>query len=280
VRERLTRTPRPGEIERAVAKAYGEKSPRPRGGTNRERFNYEELASESKRARAFDLAALRLRSPIDPDSCSAMDFLRHLFRPGERVFLADSLHDREGLIWEVPQADENPENELLCLADPSPGLGAWFLSNPITGEALELERLRSESNPKGWTVRAEECLTGYRYLLLESDQAPKDLWIKALALAPLPIVSITDSGGKSLHALVQIDAQTASEWHRIKELIGAKMVRLGADPQAMSLARLTRLPRVWRDDTGNYQRLLYLNPRPDRPIIMLPEREQEKGGGR
>jgi hypothetical protein len=233
-----------------------------------------ELIEASKPAGTFSLDDLRARSPIDPESCSGMTFLRHLFMPGERVFLTDNLLDRQGVIWEVPPVDApSPTDELTRFAVPSPGLGAWFLNNPITGEAKELDRLKSPNNPQGWTVRAEECLTAYRYLLLESDQAPKELWIRAVAVAPLPIVSITDSGGKSLHALVRIDARNAYQWQKIIEMIGPKMVRLGADPQAMSLSRLTRLPRSWRDNTGAFQRLAYLNPRPDgRPIISLSPR--------
>lgn len=276
---RLTRSPHPGEIERSVAKAYGTKAKLGTRILPKEPFNMEELTAASRPAGWFGLDDLRARSPIDPDGCSGMNFLRHLFMPGERVFLTDNLCDRQGLIWEVPPADApSPNDELRRFADPAPGLGAWFLNNPISGEAMELERLKTANNPQGWTVRAEECVTYPRYLLLESDQAPKHLWIRALALAPLPIVSITDSGGKSLHALVRVDARNADRWKRIVEMIGPKMVRLGADPQAMSLSRLTRLPRSWRDDTGAFQRLVYLNPMADgKSIITMPVRGMERG---
>lgn len=40
----------------------------------------------------------------------------------------------------------------------------------------------------------------------------------------------------------------------------SKAVPLGADPQALTAVRLTRLPGCWRGETNEIQRLLYFEP--------------------
>ena len=78
---------------------------------------------------------------------------------------------------------------------------------------------------------------------------------------PLPIVSITSSGGKSLHALVRVAANSKANWDQI---IGAIKPRL-IDPGALTAVRLTRLPNCYRGE--RFQELLYLDPTPtDEPI--------------
>jgi hypothetical protein len=153
--------------------------------------------------------------------------------------------------------------------------GAWFLAAPVTGEWIELDRLKSEYNPTGRTRRAEENVTAFRYAVIESDRAPRDLWLRALVQLPLPISSITDSGDCSIHALIRVDASDKNEWDRIvREELAPLVVPVGADLGAMTAVRLTRLPNCIRGQTGRMQELLYLDPDPDgEPIISKPLRE-------
>jgi len=87
------------------------------------------------------------------------------------------------------------------------------------------------------------------------------LWLNFLAQLPLPIVAIYSSGGKSVHALVKIPAQSKEHWDRFKRVMIDTMVTFGADPKAMSAVRLTRLPGCMRG--SREQKLIYLNPSPD-----------------
>jgi len=99
--------------------------------------------------------------------------------------------------------------------------------------------------------------------------------LATLAQMPLPIAAIYTSGGKSIHALVRIDAESKTHWDEIAGEMKATLVTLGADPKAISAVRLTRLPcceRLGKDDkAGNYirfpdprlQTLLYLNGTPN-----------------
>ena len=125
-------------------------------------------------------------------------------------------------------------------------------------------------------------VTSFRYAVLESDVAPEPLWIKALVKLPVPIVAIYSSGGKSLHALIRIDAGDKLHWDRIvrgtnqgsaARTTGLMRVvcPLGADPAALTAVRLTRLPFCMREGTSGkegyvryerprLQELIYLNP--------------------
>jgi hypothetical protein len=100
--------------------------------------------------------------------------------------------------------------------------------------------------------------------VVESDSAPKDLWLRALVQLPIPIAAIYDSGGDSIHALVHVNAESKAEWDRIVRMeLGPLIVPIGADYGAMTGVRLTRLPNCRRGQTGRMQSLLYLCPTPD-----------------
>jgi hypothetical protein len=95
-----------------------------------------------------------------------------------------------------------------------------------------------------------------------------------------------------VHALVQIDARTKSEWDGEKEAMKRALVTLGACQGSMSAVRLTRLPGCWREGKTveekspgkkkfhyirfkrpGLQKLLYINPEPPmRPICELAPR--------
>jgi hypothetical protein len=133
--------------------------------------------------------------------------------------------------------------------------GVWFMANPVDGESHWNPREEKDSR------RSEESVTAWRYGVLESVKAPKNLWL--LVQLPLPIAAIYDSGGDSIHALILVDATSKAEWDRIvREELAPILVPLGADKAAMTAVRLTRLPNCRREQTGLIQSLLYLNLEP------------------
>jgi len=163
--------------------------------------------------------------------------------------------------------------------------GCWFLAQPVDGRYHPNPRsLDEEGNPK-LSRRSEESVMSWRFLVIESDEAPLGLWLAALAKLPLRIAAIYTSGGRSIHALVRVDAKTKEHWDAIKNdcfgqhaPAGRFLISNGADKGVLSAVRLTRLPGAWRqgkftkqDGKRVYvkfprpqqQKLLYLNPRPD-----------------
>jgi hypothetical protein len=269
---KISRQPRPGEIKDAVSKAYRADAQANYAPSIKETFSPDALTQVARALDGFGKTELLKRSPVDPNSCTPATFLMHLFKPGERVFLCSDLHDREGVIWERDEDDNSHDPHALdALIQHQKGNGAWFLSNPVLGEWQSVERLISPSNPKGMTLRCEESLTDYRYLVLESDQAPIELWIPILAQLPLPVVSITTSGGRSIHAMIRVNAANSKDWQTIKQKIAPALVTLGGDNGALTLVRLSRLPCCFRKSKDQWQELLYLNPGADEtPISKLP----------
>lgn len=142
--------------------------------------------------------------------------------------------------------------------------GVYFLINPITGMFVQ-----SETSHSGESCRCEECISKFKYLLIESDiSGYEQEWLQFLCSIGLPIVSIVSSGGKSLHALVRVDADTKEEWQQFKDRYVDYLVEHGADRAAMTAVRLSRLPFYVRGETGKLQELLYLDPNADgTPII-------------
>ena len=269
---KISRQPRPGEIEGAVSKAYHADAQASYAPSIKESFSPDALTRVSLSLDGFGRTELLERSPVDPNSCTPAKFLMHLFKPGERVFLCSDLYAREGIIWERDQDDNSHDPHALdALIHPQEGNGAWFLSNPVLGEWQFVERLISASNPKGMTHRGEESLTDCRYLVLESDQASIELWIPILAQLPLPVVSITTSGGRSIHAMIQVNATNPKDWQAIRQKIAPALVTLGGDNGALTLVRLSRLPYCYRKSEEQWQELLYLNPGANEtPISKLP----------
>lgn len=256
----LTRTDYPRDFPKTSKAAF-----------RKPRANYrpEKLEAFAAKAGGFTAADMERKSPLPPDEVTPAGFLRCISQPGQRRLIFDRFQSQGQKLWECPPPEAATNDmELAAFVRPAAGMGTWFTVNPVDGQWRELPRLVSPHNPRGRTRRAEENLTAFPFVLLESDLAPADQWLAALALIRLPISAVYESGGKSVHALVKIDAATVDEWRHVVEERRVPLVMLGADEAAMTAVRLSRLPQCFRGEKGHWQRLLYLNGAPDgTPII-------------
>lgn len=142
-------------------------------------------------------------------------------------------------------------------APPGGNKGAWFRINPLATGA--------SGSQGGW---ADRDVTNHRYALLENDILDLGTQVSLLARLRLPITCVTYSGGKSLHALVHINARDAESYKvQVKDLLGL-LRPLGFDPATGNPSRLSRLPGAYRADKGQLQRLIYLNPLPREKSIL------------
>ena len=83
-----------------------------------------------------------------------------------------------------------------------------------------------------------------------------------------------EAGGRSIHAVVQVDATSKADWDGRIGSINPIFITLGADRGALSAGRLSRLPQAKRCE--RVQRLLYLNVNPDGvPIARQPKQTLE-----
>lgn len=276
IEDASTRQPHYREMEDAIAKVYECESlaavQRSRPITAK--YDPEVVQRVADKLPGFNAANLSERSPVDPTTCTPADFLACLYRPGEKVLIfKDNFRQGDHLWVKPPHGQPHDSLELDSFRNVEQAGGVVFLSNPVCGEYKEIPRLASPHNPSGRSRRCEECMTAFPYLLLESDKVDPEIWIRALAQLPLPVSSVTTSGGGSIHALLHVDAATGEEWRAIKDQIDNELVTLGADPAAMTAVRLTRLPGCYRREKEAQQVLLYLNPNPDgTPIADQPVR--------
>lgn len=122
----------------------------------------------------------------------------------------------------------------------NPEAGAWIRHNPTTGAK-------------------DEHVTRYAYVLVESDSMPVEEQKKLLISLKLPIAALVESGGKSVHAIVKVDAENFAEFQQRVDFLFDFMSRHGftIDAANKNPARLSRLPGAERK--GKIQRLISTN---------------------
>ena len=194
-------------------------------------------------------AWLEQRSPIPVEDIAPHEALEHIYAPGERVLIFTGTQCSQGFLWYRGR----PLARTIAHPD-----GAWFQNQPVNGKWYP-------KHGGGTSRRGAASVTSWRFMVIESDVAEEDQWLRLLVQLPLPICAIYTSGGKSIHALVRIDAESQEQWKsRVREW-KPLLTRLGADPQSLTSIRNTRLPQAFRGETR--QRLLYLNPKPTQQPI-------------
>ena len=205
-------------------------------------------------------------SPVPVEDLTPTDFLNSIYLKGEKVLIFTHFYSQGdyaqrigGSMWRLAK---RPGVLGVKSALPRGGAdGVWFLNQPVSGEWKINPRSTDDLGRPKMSRRSEEVVTSWRYLVLESDEAPANLWVRFLVKLPLPIVAIYTSAGRSIHALVKVDAPNKQWWDSYKNMISGLLSKLGADPAAITALRLTRLPGCYRN--GKLQRLLYLDPTPE-----------------
>lgn len=128
------------------------------------------------------------------------------------------------------------------LGDYNKEAGAWIRFNPLDGKGCK------NSN-----------VTDFKYALVESDSMPIAEQNTVLRELELPIACLVHSGGKSLHAIVKIEANDMREYRkRVDYLYNiCKKNGLDVDTQNRNPSRLSRMPGVIRN--GHKQFLVDTN---------------------
>ena len=224
---------------------------------------------------------LATRSPIvipeKQDIATAELFLTAIYQPGERVLVFTREFSQGDFLWHAGggsyRLGDRPGVKAVRSPLPAGGpLGVWFLAQAISAKwEVNMSNRAADGSPK-LGRRHKACVTAWRFLVLESDEAPAAEWLRALVMLPLPIVAVYTSGGRSIHALARVDASSKETWDFLRDDLVPILCPLGADPAAMTAVRLTRLPGTLRHGSRGkdgkvnaypsprLQRLLYLNP--------------------
>ena len=105
-------------------------------------------------------------------------------------------------------------------------------------------------------------VTNYRYILLESDNISKEKQEKILRNSGLPIAALIDSGGKSIHAWVHVDAINLQQYHQRRQKIYDSLPEeYEIDGQCKNPSRYSRLPGAFRGDQEQKLLGLGIGPR-------------------
>lgn len=121
-------------------------------------------------------------------------------------------------------------------------IGAWIRFNPIDGKGVK-----------------NDNVTAFRYMLLESDNMSLGKQKAILEQLELPIAAMVFSGGKSIHAIVKVDAYSYEEYRKRVDFIYSIAQKNGFKPDKKNRnpSRLSRMPGVMRD--GKPQFLMATN---------------------
>lgn len=265
------------EIDEAISTAYNTDFSDDRKAEKRAPVKYKPEALEAQASRVgphWTEELIMEVSPVPVDDVSPAKFLWHISEQGERVYIATRDDARKPSALFENTGDDQDFTSLDHLRDGHDGV--WFLSNPVTGDPVFTED-KNQYFPNGEKWRTEANVTAWRYMVVESDDAPSDLWIRLLVQLEMKLVAIYTSGSRSIHALIRVDQPTKEAWDDYVDKIKDRLIRLGACPGSLTAVRLTRLPGCMRNEPGKegMQRLLYLNPQADgRSIIKQNMREE------
>ena len=115
--------------------------------------------------------------------------------------------------------------------------GAWIRFNPLDGQGVN-----------------NENVTDYRYALVESDNMDLDAQNGLIRQLNLPVAVLLYSGGKSVHAIVKIEADDEKEYReRVNYLYDVcKKNGMVIDTQNRNPSRLSRMPGCIRGDKKQF----------------------------
>ena len=202
-----------------------------------------------------DFSGFNFPASWDPAE-DLISYLEILFRPDDKVgYVTNDVWQEPGGRW-VPSKGvyDRTASELIsavrrhrddlgaAIGDWKPEAGAWIRFNPVDGEGVK-----------------NDNVTSFRFALVESDTlsvSEQDVLFRKLEL---PIAALVHSGGKSLHAIVHIDAADYDEYRKRVEFLYDYLEKNGVpiDRQNRNPSRLSRMPGVTRN--GNRQYLAAVN---------------------
>ncbi len=183
-------------------------------------------------------------------------FLETLFKPDELVGYVsnDVWKDAEGKwmpskgVYDrtaaelIAQIRKYPNDLGATIGDWKKECGAWIRFNPLDGMGVK-----------------NENVTRFTYALVESDDMPIHEQDALYRKLELPIATLTHSGGKSLHAIVRVDAENYEEYRKRVDFLYDYLEKNGlkVDKQNRNPSRLSRMPGVTRN--GQMQTLIATN---------------------
>ena len=213
-------------------------------------FSWDDIVGENSKVPNTSKVSNIAKTP----NAELREYLRAVFKSGDTVNFVVNSFEKEGK-WlpngrgvcksfdDLSEGLEQFEDIGYVIGDWKPGAGAWIRLNPVSGEGCK-----------------NSDIVEFRHALIESDSLPKDMQLRKIRELNLPCAAIVDSAGKSVHAVVRIDAgndealyrQRVAEMHSFLESKGFPIDKVCKNP-----SRLSRIAGV--DRNGIRQSLIAVN---------------------
>ena len=131
----------------------------------------------------------------------------------------------------------HPDDIGWTVGDWKPDAGAWIRFNPVDGHGVK-----------------NDNVTAFRYALVESDTLSIQEQDELYRRLELPIAALVYSGGKSLHAIVRIDAPDIDEYYKRVDFLYDFLRKqdVDIDRQNRNPSRLSRMPGATRKGKKQY----------------------------
>jgi RecA-family ATPase len=113
-------------------------------------------------------------------------------------------------------------------------------------------------------VARDDDVTAFRHILVEFDKdelgnsIAKELQYATLIDSKMPLAAVIDSGNKSIHGWVKVDAADLTEYRERVGIIYQWFADLNLDPHNRNSSRYSRMPGVsrnLRNEDGNVRRV-------------------------
>lgn len=200
---------------------------------------------------------LRESSPItlrDEPRGDAVLLIETLCKPDDLLWIGD--RHKTGIVGDTIR----PSQDWIIYFRNGGATAPHIIPNSLTG------RPALKKSGEGETLRGDANVASYRYCVCEFDNISREDQIRFWSAAKLPIVCLIDSGGKSIHAWLDVQklatVATSEQWDiEIKGRLYDRILKpLGVDSACSNAARLSRSPGHFRKEKNRYQRLLWLSP--------------------
>lgn len=212
-------------------------------------LDWDELLDLRPRSTAIDPGWIEEETIQEPEAWDPVGdltrYLELLFQRDEKVGYVTECWTREdGRFAPKQGAYDRTAGQLLAklatcrgdisavIGDYNKAAGAWIRFNPLDGEGVR-----------------NANVTAWRYALVECDNIPKDKQLPLYKQLNLPIAVAVDSGNKSVHAIVRIEAGSEQEYKRRVEYLYKVLQDKGVeiDTQNKNPSRLSRMPGILRN---------------------------------
>lgn len=175
-------------------------------------------------------------------------YLEALFDSTDRVSYVTETWEKDGRHMPKKGASDRTAGELIAalhrctdisdvIGTVNEEAGAWIRFNPMDGKDVR-----------------NDNVTAFNYAMVESDSQDIEKQYALMQELQLPIAMLVHSGGKSLHAIVRVDAGSIEEYRSRVDYLYTVCRKNGLeiDGQNKNPSRLSRMPGVIRKGNKQY----------------------------